>query len=325
MAKARKPHHQVSFASEHRNTIFPTFNAYSALVRAESLLDDVEHLALVYNLAGENAHRGGIVGFDVTDYYAVGYVTCLEWHARSRLADILTNTPSLIQPGMVRSIDAEAISQMLQAGVTLSDLVGASAKINRLGEYVDVFDQVWAALKIPTPLKALLDSSAEIAGGSRALHELFVRRHSLVHEVEFAKIASYVLRDVWSFDEAIAHGKMVVEVIRRIEGTISEFAPRDFPNKLSAEGGPEDRVAILEEKISQLKSRISTAIPSSGVEEFEKAENSATENLKRQVEFVEAALSDVPKRHYNPCPALVEMLRRQEFEFLSAIAKELEA
>ena len=96
MAKAKKPHHHISLAGFHRNTIFPTFNAYIALRRAEDLLEDVEHLALVYSAAEETADRGRISGFAITDYYVVGYVTCLEWHARSRLVDLLTCMPQLI-------------------------------------------------------------------------------------------------------------------------------------------------------------------------------------------------------------------------------------
>ena len=39
----------VSFASAHRTTVLPCFNAYTALLRVESLLEDAERLKVIHN------------------------------------------------------------------------------------------------------------------------------------------------------------------------------------------------------------------------------------------------------------------------------------
>ena len=40
---------------------------------------------------------------------------------------------------------------------------------------------------------------------------------------------------------------------------------------------------------------------------------------------VNSVLRDVPKRHYDPCPAILEMAYRHKLEFLMALAKEIDA
>jgi hypothetical protein len=294
------------------------------LTRAESLLEDAERLKLIHEHAGQAADRGRINGLDVTDYFAVGYVTCLEWHARSRFADLLNAMPEVIQPNEVRSINVDAISQMMEAGVTLADLLGASAKINSLADYTRIFDRVWQALKIDPPLASIVDSSAELAGQPRCLYELFNRRHALVHEIGIAQVGSYILRDVWTFDQAIAHGKMVVSVIKKIEVEISKKASDEFPNKLNGEGLPEDRVVILQSKIEDLERRIAMAIGPARMESLKRAKESIALDFKVQLDFIDAALMGVPKRHYDPTPDIVQLLYRQRYEFLFAISQELD-
>jgi hypothetical protein len=290
----------------------------------ESLLEDAERLKVIHKNSGPAGDRGRISGLDVTDYFAVGYVTCLEWHARSRLADILNALPEMIQPNEVKSINIEAISQMMEAGVTLPDLLGASAKINTLADYTKVFDRVWQALKIDVPLATIVASSAKLAGQPQSLYELFERRHALVHEIGIAQVGSYVLRDVWTFDQAIDHGKMVVSVIKGIEQEISKRAPDNFPNKLDSEGRPENRVAVLRKKIGELEKRIEAAMNPVGVDSLVTAKGSSALDLEKQLYFIDAALTEVPKRHYDPTFDIVELLYRQRYEFLSAIARELD-
>ncbi|MBR0813151.1 hypothetical protein JQ544_16575 [Bradyrhizobium diazoefficiens] len=323
MAKERKLHQYVSFADSHRNTIFPTFNAYTALGRAEDLLDDARHLALVYDAAGDKAGRGRLQGFNITDYYLVGYVTCLEWHARSRLADVLTFDPKLIESREVRSVDAEAISQMPEVRVTLADLLGVSAKVNNLEDYLRIFERLWKALEIAVPLKVLIAGSSELAGGSRYLYEMFSRRHSLVHEVGMAQVGSYLLRDTWTFDDAIAHGEMTVDLIKKIEFAISEVAPDNFPNKLGSDGYPESPIAKLDRRIGELEARVAAAAPSKSAADFAKGTESASEYLTLQEFVVDSVLRDVPKRHYDPRAAILEILRRHRLEFLIALGEEL--
>jgi hypothetical protein len=68
-----------------------TLNAFSAIVRVEVLIDDAERAARAHAISPPYAGRD--FELDIVSYYSVGLVTCLEWHARSRLADPLTYAP----------------------------------------------------------------------------------------------------------------------------------------------------------------------------------------------------------------------------------------
>ena len=85
--KQAKMHHHVAFAMTYFRGAFRTFNAASALSRMEKLIEEAEDMA-----ARLRDHP--LDGFPFTyhqfpSFYLVGFVTCLEWHARSRLADLL--------------------------------------------------------------------------------------------------------------------------------------------------------------------------------------------------------------------------------------------
>lgn len=287
------------------------------------MLGDVQSLAEIYS-AAEVADRFGSSAVKIVDYYIVGFVTCLEWHARSRQADLLTFMPELIQPRMMSSIKIDSISQIHAARVTLADIIGASTKISTLEEYKDVFDQIWAALKITSPLGSILKESAKLGGQDQSLYKLFGRRHALVHEIGIQQVGSYVLNDIWTFEQAVDHGRMIVDVISKIEQQISRFAPDDFPNKLDESGLPLDPRTVLEKQIADVEERIASAMQTAGQGGAADASHSSTLYLKAQMDFIDAALADIPKRHFDPAPGLVKMLYRQRLEFLSAVAKELE-
>lgn len=322
MSKSQSTHHNVEFVQSFAINLLPTFNAWTALTRARFLLEDAEHLEHVHDSAGDAANRGRIHNFDITDYFAVGYVTCLEWHARSRLADILTHAPNLIEPKSISALDSDAISQMVVAGATLPFLLAASTKINSLGAYAKVFEQIWEALNIGTPLKPILTAASLISGAEEGLFRLFPRRHGLVHEISVANIGGYTQRDTWTFQQAIAHGKMVVDLITRIEAEITTAAPDGFPNKLKSDGMPEAQRDVMERALPNLLARISSGLgPDSETASLMKA--SSDKHIEEQKEFIRLALIGVPKRYYNPEPVIVDMLYRHQVELLKAIADEL--
>src|SRR5689334_23038480 len=114
----RGPHHLVAFASYYKQTHFKTLNAASALWRAKALFED----ATAFSKFLEEAKQKGLIlgtgwGAEVFSYYAVGYVTCLEWHARSRLVDAMLFRPSIIETSDLSRIAKEALSQMMAEGV----------------------------------------------------------------------------------------------------------------------------------------------------------------------------------------------------------------
>jgi hypothetical protein len=128
--KEPKTHYLVRFASRYASTRFKTLNAASALRRADSLVDDAASILELKNVSQTkeipfgSRHRT----FEIVSYFAVGLVTCLEWHARSRLVDIMMFRPSSIQTTDLKNIATLALSQMVTEGATIPHLLGAAVE-----------------------------------------------------------------------------------------------------------------------------------------------------------------------------------------------------
>src|SRR5947209_7662674 len=117
MAKqpARNIHYSVEFASRYERTPFKTLTAAAALWRADELAYDARLLDEL-RTAGEekDVQFGNRLGtYEIISYYAVGLVTCLEWHARSRLVDLMMFQPTSIEASDLKNIGFPAISQMV--------------------------------------------------------------------------------------------------------------------------------------------------------------------------------------------------------------------
>jgi hypothetical protein len=144
--KEPKTHHLVRFASRYASTRFKTLNAASALRRADSLVDDAASILELKNVSQTkeipfgSRHRT----YEIVSYFAVGLVTCLEWHARSRLVDIMMFRPSSIQTTDLKNIATLALSQMVTEGATIPHLLGAAANVSRIHEYLLIFRRVFA-------------------------------------------------------------------------------------------------------------------------------------------------------------------------------------
>ena len=82
-------------------------------------------------------------------------------------------------------------------------------------------------------------------------------------------------------------------------------------------------MAILQGKIEDLEKRIEAAMNPVGIGSLVAAKNSSALDFRKQLDFIDAALMEVPKRHYDPTLDIVELFYRQRFEFLAAIAEEL--
>jgi hypothetical protein len=125
-----KRHYHVDFAARYARTHFPTLNAFSSIWRIESLIDDTRMLDELRDLAEAEEIRFGnrMRTYEIVDYFHVGFVTCLEWHARSRIVDLLVFAPACIETNDVKTIDKVALSQMAAANVTLPHIVGATMR-----------------------------------------------------------------------------------------------------------------------------------------------------------------------------------------------------
>jgi hypothetical protein len=275
MAKVAKqpPHYLVDFASRYAGQRFKTLNAFSAIYRAELLSWDIQSLSDLRKEAEDASIHFGFTHstFEVISYYSVGMCTCLEWHARSRLADLTTFKPDVIEKADLSNIAGAALTQMVAEGVTVPHLLGAATKVSSVGEYIAIFKRLFTALDIK------FDIEKELRGnkGSK-LHDLqhrnvsslydlvesvFESRNSLVHEINGAYIGHENIRDAWSLDEAALYVVNVIECMRLIETKITAEGPQDFPNRLTKDGADEDQRPKLENKISELEKQIEGALP----------------------------------------------------------------
>jgi hypothetical protein len=103
-------HHLVDFAARYAGTRFQTLNVSSALWRAEALVSDAKEMLEVKKAAQDKDINFGS-RYEIISYFAVGFATCLEWHARSRLIDLM-----LYQPSCITDNDLKGIAKVAAPG-----------------------------------------------------------------------------------------------------------------------------------------------------------------------------------------------------------------
>src|ERR1700730_18009048 len=110
--KSSSTHHLVEFASRYARSPLKTLSAGGALWRAEALVEDLDSLSELRVEADKNGISFGYRGrtFEIVSYYAVGFATCLEWHARSRLVDLMLFRPNSIEKEDVKKLADVALS-----------------------------------------------------------------------------------------------------------------------------------------------------------------------------------------------------------------------
>jgi hypothetical protein len=264
-------HYLVEFASRYARSPFQTLTASAAHWRAEQLAYDARAL-LELREAGERkdvpfGNRGGT--YEIISYYAVGLVTCLEWHARSRLVDLMMFQPSSIETSDVKNIASLAISQMVSEGATIPHLLGAATKVSKLTEYLDIFARIFRTLDINVDLEKQLrgmpvaidthrmDDDLDLF---RTLDRLFITRNHLVHEIDQSIIGHFSIRDTWSAHEALQYAEAVITTIKAVELHITVSAPKDFPNRLNQDGTEEDELKKLSDAVANLEAQLTTEI-----------------------------------------------------------------
>jgi len=331
-------HHLVDFAARYARTSFPTLNAASAIRRLESLILEVEGLRELQKSADEKEITFGsrLNTYEIVDYYAVGFVTCLEWHARSRLVDLLHHAPGNIDTPDVK-IDKVALSQMAAANVTLPYIVGAATKVSTAQDYLAIMRRIFEALQLTAKPEQLLRSQlAEPEPWQPeskvtifdSIDELFRRRNHLVHEIDIAVMAHFSLRDAWSLDDALRVGKGALACIKTMENEITKDAPANFPNRLNADGYPDSELERLKSEIVALEKEITDAIGgddsycnATGWKEALAANHAS---LEKEFEFINGAEFLRPVRHLDYAQALTIEFLRSRLSYLAMLKKELE-
>ena len=262
-------HPLIAFAGKFGDPLFDYLNAGVAFARAEDLLRDAYDLSAILEANSPEDRRWyPWFGAEIVSYYAIGYVTCLEWHAKSRLVDLLNFQPSSLRVTDVqKTITDKLIVQMVSKQASVTQLVGAALKVGNLETYFSVVGRVFRELGIPCSVTEWLTGSSPDANVCWLKNEqlanlsrLFEFRHMLVHELGIATMGHPNVRDAWAPDDAKINGQQVASLICGVEAALTRYAPRLFPNLLNETRSPIDAVETMTDEVNRLDTKIDTAV-----------------------------------------------------------------
>jgi hypothetical protein len=330
-------HHLVDFAARYAGTRFQTLNVSSALWRAEALVLDAEEMLEVKKAAEGKEIRFGsrLSTYEIVSYFAVGFVTCLEWHARSRLIDLMVYKPSCITTSDLEGIARLALSQMMAERVTVPHLIGAATHVSKVTEYIAVFTRIFDALDIKVHVERELrnvQSDIELyrEDGDKSLHSviehLFEYRNQLVHEIDLSVIGHFSLRDMWDLDRAIVYGNAIISAIKLVEGHLTKYAPQDFPNRLTADGRGEDEYEKLQKAIASIEAELTSEFQKEDdlTKPWEEALKSSQQSLKLEIDFLGKAEFLRPIRHLDMRRSVQIDCLKSRLTYLTILKSELD-
>lgn len=258
-------HPNVAFATKFGDPTGDYLNAFTALVRVDGLIDDAERMHGILGAARRDAEQWmPWHGADIVSYYAVGFVTCLEWHARSRIADLARFAPSALRSDDLKGqVSEKVMIQLLTEGASVANLISAATSVGSLAKYMGVFNRVLSALGAKGDaydfVKEIDPKTGEpwLTGNDiEELERLFVFRHELTHEIGRGVVGHLNVRDAWASDDAVTFGRRVLQLMRAVERAITASAPDDFPNLLDASFRPVWRLERLKAEIIKLEAKI---------------------------------------------------------------------
>lgn len=296
------------------------------------MLDELRDLAEAKEIRFGN--RMGT--YEIVDYFPVGFVTCLEWHARSRIVDLLAFAPACIDTKDVRTIDKDALSQMAAANVTLPHIVGATTRVAGIQDYISIFERLFSALGIKAKPETLLRSvygkgTTPTLEDPDNLYELidgmFATRNHLVHEIDIAVLGNFVTRDLWTPSEARRVGEATLRCVQLIEAEITEHAPPSFPNRLDSEWQPESELTRLKSEITSLENELSTKINSDGDFNplgWQEALEASKASLEKETSYIYDSRFFGPTRHLDVRPSVEIELLRSRLSYLAMLMRETE-
>lgn len=294
-------HHAVAFAERYSDKGTDYLNAGTALWRVGELLDDAEtlkkHLDVVFP---EDQRWAPWVGAEVVSYYAVGLVTCLEWHARSRLVDLLTFIPAAFKTDDLRVMRDKVVVETLASNVTVAAVVGAATNISTFDDYTGVFARLFSAFGVKQSLYDVIkakDPETDAAWVEprdiEVIQNLYKFRNDLVHEIGIERVGHFNVRERWDPNEAIETIQLVQRMMRAIEAAITASAPAGFPNLLDGDGLPKSEFIRIEQEIYELEKELCKIIEyfeeytEDSQRNFLAANSAAASHIRSEMDFIE--------------------------------------
>lgn len=258
MAKQNK---LIGFAEKYERNPWSTLDAHSALIRLEDMQNEIETLQkTICEVTDSPTYNSS--QYEIFSYYAVSFVTCLEWHARSRIVDVFSYFPDCIEKtDLDNRIPQKLFAEAIKSNLTLPYLLGATYQIGSLDDYLNAFRRVADGLQLTLDPYELLkvslrDQKNEELDNFMELKRLFEFRHELVHEISLANIGGITVKDGLSLEDAGNFAKLTRKAMMCFESWLFENAPTGFPNKIDHNGNPTYNLEEYDRRIEELERQI---------------------------------------------------------------------
>lgn len=220
--------------------------------------EDLNTLSRMAKLYKESGEFLPYYKLEIVSYYAVCCVTCLEWHARSRLKDMFTYKPELIDlKDMQINVGSGTLSQMVQKRLTIPDYIAAGVSVSSIDKYVSIFQRILDGIGSRRKSMLVLNENSFDVPNYDILNDVFQFRNGIVHEIDYTIIGSYSQRSNIGIDEAIKILSLTRRVIQNYEHEISNCTDDLFPNKLDEKFNLTNRKSAIEKEILRISYEIS--------------------------------------------------------------------
>jgi hypothetical protein len=212
--------------------------------------------------------------------------------------------------------------------------MGAMTTVGSAEKYISIFDRLFSDLKISPTARNILNpvilKNRHDGKTFDALQKIFDFRNSIVHEIDYSTIGPWLVRDSIDIAEARDMGSIVRGVIEAIETTLSQSAPKEFPNRLDSTLVPENELEYLDREIEKLEDEITAAIRTyradagrdTSVDDWMGALAVARASQQTELDFISDA-DFMFNRHADFKRPLKIEFRRQRLEYLKRLRIEL--
>lgn len=329
-------HHGIEFANRYALGIAQgNFNAATALSRLQVLASDIERVEAAVEIAKKHEEENDRDWYyfreiEAFSFYAVGIVTCLEWHARSRLTDLFSFMPRAIgQDDLKPLANARMMAQMVENNVSAAQLLGGMTTVSTADRYLSIMKRVFEHLAIPDKVHDLVNERSEPPnlfdegrGGIERLQRIFEFRNAFVHEIGIEISGSYVMRDTLGPRQALEWCRFAIGCVEDIEAKITAHAPTDFPNCLDEGGHARSDVEALGTVIKALEDEVSDLFENKdrGQEHWLRALP-----LSREAAIAESEMcGELYTRFFENATPVRMSLRRGRLAYLNSVKNALE-